>query len=1074
LSISFLRRLLAVLACAVAIAGTAAADAGAERWTGLSDALFTHHAAPGAAGATVLAQDGRGFLWVGSQAGLARWDGYRLRQYTADPQTPGSLPDNHVLALHVDERDRLWIGTNEGGLVRYDPALDRFVAPAAGGTGLSSARAQAITGDGAGGLWVGTGVGLDHVDASGAVEPGHRVAMSIERLPEGGVRALLSDRGGTLWIGTMHGLWRRDRGAPALVTVPLGTPDGSPPAVATIYQDSAGRTWVGTRGHGAFVIDAGASRARPVHAGTAAAGLQSDHVMSIVEALAGEVWLGTEGGGIVAVDLTGESIRRIRHRVGMPTSLGDDDVAALFRDRSGLVWVATDTALSRHDPQQRAVVTLFGAAERPDGISQANVVFVLPMPDGRVWLSVGGGGVDIVDPLQGRVGQLRPDATRPESALPKGRAYALAAGPGGEVYIGTQKGLYRSDAGGRNVVHLNVPGRSPVAEVWSLCFDAGVLWLGGFDGLWALDLRGSPDRSALPRHVEAARLGASRVTSIVRGLGRSLWVGTNGGLVHVDTDSGAVDRVPTDTADPTRLPPGYVSSMLVDATGRLWVSSFGVGVQVLERRDADGRLWFRRLGLRDGLPDTGVDKLLEAANGDIWASTDNGLAVIDGHSFAIRALQFPQGVGIRSHWTNAGAVGAGGELLFGGAGGLTVARPERLTRQAFPAPVVVTDSGVGSAPSTAARSGPADPTRAGLVVSPDDRRVWVEFAALDYSAPERNRYAYRLQGFDSDWTVTEATDRRASYTNLPPGAYTLQLRGSNRDGEWTQPPLQIPIRVLPAWYQTAWFRAAAALCAFGLLGALVQARTVYLRRRQRELQSLVDVRTAELEGSSEELRKSQRLLERIAYADPLTGVPNRRLFNDDLLHRTALAARGGGPFALLLIDLDGFKHVNDTLGHDAGDALLIATATRLTQLLRDADRVARMGGDEFAVLLTQSCDREAVDTVCRRILDAVAGPLTFGGATMQISASVGVALCPDHGVVPDVLYKAADVALYEAKRNGRNTWRWHEPASAGPPHASRATPAAAQGAGGTALAQDARASHPEPPSGRSPILREYS
>ena len=121
------------------------------------------------------------------------------------------------------------------------------------------------------------------------------------------------------------------------------------------------------------------------------------------------------------------------------------------------------------------------------------------------------------------------------------------------------------------------------------------------------------------------------------------------------------------------------------------------------------------------------------------------------------------------------------------------------------------------------------------------------------------------------------------------------------------------------------------------------------------------------------------------------------------------------------------------------------TAGTQRQLLRDADRVARMGGDEFAVLLTQSCDREAVDTVCRRILDAVAGPLAFGGATMQISASVGVALCPDHGVVPDVLYKAADVALYEAKRNGRNTWRWHEPASAGPPQAHCATPAELHG-----------------------------
>jgi len=1017
---------LLALVAAVATAATAGPGLAATRWTTLSDTLFRHHTAAEAASANALAQDGSGFLWLGTQGGLARWDGYRFRHYTADPQTPGSLPDNYVLALHVDERGRLWIGTSAGGLARYDAERDRFVVYPAGASGLSDASVTAITGDGEGGLWLGTGAGLDHLDASGAVQ---RARAAAEALPEGGVRALLRDRSGVLWVGTPHGLLRRNPGAAAFAAVPLQMARGRSPAVARLAQDSAGRVWVGTQGNGAFVIEADKAAApHAVRESGAVSALQSDRVMAMVEARPGEMWLGIDGGGIVAVDIEHGSTRRIRHHPGLASSLNDDDVLSLYRDRSGLVWVGTSSALSQFDPQQTAVVSVLGAAGRPRGISHANVAAVLAQPGGHIWLGLGDGGIDIIDPVLGRVGQLRPDPAQPFSALPKGRVLALARGRGGEVYIGTQQGLYRSDAAGKHVVRLQVPGRAASAATWALCFDAGVLWIGGLDGLWGLDLR-SAGQPRLLRHEAAAGLGDARVTAIARGAGDSLWIGTRVGLAHLDTASGVLDRVPTDAADDSRLPGTYLSSILVDARGRLWVSSFGSGVQLLQRRDADGRLWFKRLGLREGLPHTGVNMLLEDTQGDIWASTDDGLAVIAGNDLTIRGLQRPQGVGIQSYWTNAGAVTAAGDLMFGGQGGLTVVRPDRLTRREHVAAVVVTDARVGNVSLPAGRFNQAPGAAAAIEVTPDERGLWVEFSALDFSAPERNRYAYRLQGFDADWISTEPSRRLASYTNLPAGDYTLQLRGSNRDGAWS-PPLSLAVHVRPAWYQAAWLQVLLVLCALVAVAALVQVRTAYLRGRQLELQGLVAARTAELERRSEELRQSKVQLEQLAYADPLTGLPNRRLFNDDLRHLVALASRDGGAFTLLLIDLDGFKAINDTLGHDAGDALLVATAARLRHAVRESDRVARTGGDEFAVLLMQTIEHDLVQTVCGRILDGLAEPLLFKGSRLRVSASIGAAQCPSQGSVPDALYKAADVALYAAKRAGRNTWRWYEPGDA--------------------------------------------
>jgi diguanylate cyclase (GGDEF)-like protein len=461
---------------------------------------------------------------------------------------------------------------------------------------------------------------------------------------------------------------------------------------------------------------------------------------------------------------------------------------------------------------------------------------------------------------------------------------------------------------------------------------------------------------------------------------------------------------------------GYISTLLTDRRGRLWVGSLGGGISVLDSRDRNGKPHFIRLGASQGLASESVDKLLEDARGQIWASTDDGLAVIDPNTFSIRSLRRAEGVPIANHWAGAGAVTAAGELLFGGVGGLIVVQPEKLALWSYHPPIVVTDVRIGGKRVPASNFG-ADRV-APLTLSPDANSIAVEFAALDYSAPEHNHYAYRLDGFDSDWIETEPSRRLAAYTNLLPGDYDLRLRGSNRDGLWTEEVLTVPIRVLPAWYQTIAFRILAGVVFFVLIAAVVQVRTLYLRKARRELERVVIERTAEL-------RESQRQLQQIAYCDTLTALPNRRMFMEEFRELLVLAGLQQGRFALLLIDLDRLKHINDTLGHDVGDALLIEAAIRLQAAVRKSDCVARLGGDEFAVLLTQNPAAADIEAICKRIVDSFALEVTVNGVVVKTSPSIGVAVYPDHGTVQDRLYKSADLALYEAKRMGGNTWCWY-------------------------------------------------
>gem|GEM_PF-6468532 len=262
-----------------------------------------------------------------------------------------------------------------------------------------------------------------------------------------------------------------------------------------------------------------------------------------------------------------------------------------------------------------------------------------------------------------------------------------------------------------------------------------------------------------------------------------------------------------------------------------------------------------RIGTADGLSDLDVDALVEDSSGAVWASTASGLLFgISSDREIFTTLGRAEGIGTRSFAWNAGAVTPRGELLFGGDGALTVLRPERLKPWDWRPPVVITDLRVGGhavAPPSEIGAGAKTP----IEILPNANSLAVEFSSLDYSAPERNRYAYKLEGYDKDWVATDSTRRLASYTNLPPGRYILHLRGTNRDGVWTEKAFDLPIRVAPAWYQTIWFRFVLAALALAAVWLVVRMRTSYLRQRQLILEQQVRQRTSELRLSNEQLEQ---------------------------------------------------------------------------------------------------------------------------------------------------------------------------------------------------------------------------
>lgn len=1020
--------------------GTAGAAPAAKRWSRLADISFQHltqeQGLPNAI-ATAVAEDGQGFLWVGTLGGLARWDGYRFKVYKGDPQRPGALPDNYVQSLHGDAQGRLWVGTSAAGLLRFDPESDRFVPiPVGGPQGLSHVSVRQIADDGAGGLWVVTDGGLDHLDpASGRIE--HASAPGAWAEAAGAqVWAVLRDRRGQLWVGSATGLFRRATAGGPLQAVPLAPGRAVQPQALT--QDSAGRIWAGSLHEGVFVLDdAGEASAVEIHeAGVArnADALGNSQITSLLEVQPGEMWVATLGQGLVSIDFEHRDSRRIRHVPAWPVSLSDNALRTLYRDRAGLVWAASNRGLSRYDPRQGGVLTRLGVSPENEDVLDsrfisAEIGWIQPMPEGRLWLGTHKNGIDILDASGARSSALRPDASHPETALPPDIVLAMARVADGGVFIATKRGLYRADADGRRLRRVTLAGRDPAASTWALLVDGDTLWIGGqFDGLWRLDLASGRAARFTPA---APGLTDERIMVLARGAAGELWVGSRNGLNRVDTLSGSVVQYPAGPSLANGLSAGFVTALMLDGQGRLWVGSYGGGIDVLPA--PGGGKAILRIGVAQGLPDGTVNALLQDLQGHVWASTDNGLARIDAGRLTVRALRRAEGVVFPTYWTGAAARTERGELLFGGAGGMTVVLPEKLQAWDYRPEVLVSDVQIAGRSVRLASGSTLD-------VPADGNSLAVEFASSDFSAPERSRYAYKLEGYDIDWVAADAARRLAAYTNLPPGDYRLRLRASNRDGQWSERELVLPVKVRPAWHQTWWFRIALVLLLGLLVLATVAARTRLLRHRQLELEHRVRERTAALRHLHEELQEKSEQLQRSSVTDPLTGLHNRRFLSEHIEQDLAANLRraqetlvaGGEPLdtdsVFLLLDIDAFKRINDRYGHAAGDAVLVQFGARLRAVMRESDCLVRWGGEEF-LAVARDTDRAQAAEMAERMRAAIADqPFRLeDGSELDVTCSIGFACVPFELERPlarswQQVVNLADLGLYAAKGSGRNAW----------------------------------------------------
>jgi ligand-binding sensor domain-containing protein/DNA-binding CsgD family transcriptional regulator len=770
---------------------------------------------------TSICSDRRGFMWFGTDGGLNRYDGHDFKVFTYRRRDANSLSHDRINNMVEDADGTFWIGTTGGGLSHFDPLTETFTCfrsvPGDPGS-ISNDSLRVVLPTPGGTLWVGTDNGLNRFDRRGRAFRRYLCAgESVEPGPRNAIYSLFREADGTLWVGSGDGLYRLAPGQETFRRFECDRSDryaSRRNQINAIFADDHGSLWLGTegglarfdRGSGALQFKAESEQKLP-H-------LYRSRIFAVQADRQGRVWIATESGVYL---IARRDLLAIYFQAGaVPQRLLTNRFAiSVYQDREDIVWVGTLSGVFKYDLRNRQF-SMYGSElidkERESGTFP--VTAVCRDDGGRLWIGTYKHGLIRLDDSPMETITPIPLANNPldENEI---AVTALRVAGGRTLWIGTNRGLFAYDlargALGAAYGHTLQAGSLSHDQVTTLFEDrSGRLWVGTQDGLNRFDrARGT---FTVFRN-DSGPIGRNNIMAIVQDGFGHLWVGTyGGGLSRFDAEQGRfLSSYRQRPGDETSLSSDKVYALLEDARGRFWVGTNSGGLCRFDR----ARGTFTRIDTEDGLANNDIMAMLEDRRGNLWLSTNRGLCQYDPQRRGARNFSSRDGLQGDEFMPLSCYQAADGEMFFGGINGLTAFYPERIKGNPYVPPVVIT----GVEVFNRGRVFSGDLSRMDrLRLGPGDRIVSFAFAALSFSDPRRNQYAYRIEGLDDDW-IDIGNRHEVTVSNLRPGSYVFRVKGTNNHGVWNEQGAALAITMSPPWWQSWWFRLPAFLL---LLLALVQ------------------------------------------------------------------------------------------------------------------------------------------------------------------------------------------------------------------------------------------------------------
>lgn len=980
---------------------------------------------------SAITQDDKGFLWLGTPAGLIRYDGYNFKNFT--PTKTESV--GNIYSLWAAPDDKVWIGTQSNGLYVLSPkheTLIQYQHDVNDPHSLSDNYVRAIAGDSKGGIWIGTNMGLSYLTPSGdKFIPSLPNNKHFAKQKNQKVHALEIDELNNLWVATYNGLFyveTESRTWHSIYGVERDINSEDRIEFRTLFRANNGTLWFGTATHGAGWYDPVTKKVSWIGETEAQRSrLKYTWVTDIVQPTKDEIWLATTSKGIyVANAETGVITDHFEHDSGVESTINNNNIDTLYVDNSGLVWIGSwGGGLNSYNPANFAIRSLRHSYVSQSIISHPNINAIIELTNGDIWISTRGNGIDIYSPELGTSHHFHAEKSE-DFIFGDTTIMSLEQTDEDSVWIGTMhSGLYRYTLSTGAVKHFGVYQELLDDHVRTLRKSQdGGLWIGTDDGLnkWFPNqekLVKYQTKSGQQNHFDSA------ITSITETPDGRVWLGSFDGLYSIAPNSTLLQRVIVDSQFEDENNRLLVAGLMLDSKNQLWVASTKETYR-LNNWQSDEFI-FESISKKVGLKISLGENMVEDALGQVWTEDH----IINTQSWQVRALGSADGIRIGTKWWGSFTKLIDGTLAFGGSKGVILIKPELFKDWDFMPPVNIIKLTINgkNAPTAQLEN---------FELTPEAKSFSIEFASLDFSSPVENSYMYKLVGYDSEWIFADAKNRVATYTNLDPGHYILQIRGTNRLGQWSDDEITIAITQLPAWYQTFGFYVIVVFSIIvGLIG-IYRVRFAQLRARKAEMETVILQRTIELKEKNSALEKALQELEHLSVSDQLTGLYNRHYIAKYLPKEQAQIFRNfyqepderrcsyNKDLGFLLLDIDHFKKINDTYGHDAGDKVLVQVADIISTTCREADWIVRWGGEEFLVICRKT-DRELLLPLAERIRSNIENHqfIIDDETKISVTTSIGLVAFPFFAKSISCLtwqqtLQLADSALYNVKQGERN------------------------------------------------------
>ena len=764
-----------------------------------------------------IVKDSKGFIWLGSWKGLTRYDGYTFRTFKHDNHQPKSISNNRVNAIVENKDGQLWIATSNG-LNIYNPATEVFkrvdIRDVKGGRNYISS----VLIDSYRNAWVATFDGVKQVDTQKWVlkEQAGLKDTTATSLYSAVTFILFQDKAKRIWVGSKNGVKVFDPKTKRLLPLPRGIANSKELMAAKIIvikQDLTGNMWFGSETAGLFKYEPKTDQLRIFkHEESDSKSILSNWIRDIYVYDQQEIWIGTRN-GLSIFNTQTQKFSNHTHSALNPNSLSDNTIWSFMHDNASGIWIGTFAGgLNVYYPSNANFDNIGERIGDRMGLSHLVVNAISEDKNGGLWIGTYGGGINY---LNRNTGAYRYYDIRNDQKQTRNGVKSLAEDADGNLWVGTLDGLCHFNKETKKIRFFKfavAQGKFSENLINSIVPEQEGVWVGtNGGGLRYLRPDGSY-RTFVHSPKDQASISDNFVVALIKDNQNNLYIGTQNGLNYYDRKTDSFKRF-VKRNQPNTLSNNSIITLFKDSKNRIWIGTDGGGLNYYNPAAQK----FYALNEQESLTDDVVHAIVEDQQGNIWVSTDNGLYQLRFKNFQVpfnaqnvevTHYNADDGLASNQFQTNAGLRLRNGEMLFGGINGLTSFFPNRLIKNKTKPQVAFTDFLVRNKPVLIDSAN--SPLEKSITFSDhielkyDEGYITIKFAALNFINPEKNQYAYKMEGIRGDDWHYSGTQREANYTNLSPGKYTFKVMAANNDGLWNTEPITLDITVLPPWWQTWW------------------------------------------------------------------------------------------------------------------------------------------------------------------------------------------------------------------------------------------------------------------------------